>query len=125
MTDNPHTLERHRLPLARGQLKHARALMAPALRYAPRNPLLMAGALLLGVAGILAWRNRERITDAASPILEDARVRGQALVADALVKGHALMDEARASSLALGARAARLRRGEVSNVDQVLIFTTP
>ncbi|MFN9848776.1 MAG: hypothetical protein ACK56C_10435 [Alphaproteobacteria bacterium] len=112
MTDNPHTLESYRLPLARGRLKHARALMAPALRYAPRNPLLLAGALLLGVAGILAWRNRERITEAASPILEDAKVRGQALVIDALVKGRAVMDEARASSLSLGAKAARLRRGD-------------
>ena len=108
MTDNPHTLESYRLPLARGRLKHARALMAPALRYAPRNPLLLAGALLLGVAGILAWRNREPITEAASPILEDAKVRGQALVIDALVKGRAVMDEARASSLSLGAKAARL-----------------
>ena len=121
MTDNPHTLERYRLPLARGRLQHARALMAPALRYAPRSPLLLAGALLLGVAGILAWRNRVRSTVAASPILTDAKVRGQALVTDALVKGHALMDEARASSLALGATAARLRRGDagrsaVSNV---------
>lgn len=112
MTDNPHTLESYRLPLARGRLKHARALMAPALRYAPRSPLLLAGALLLGVAGILAWRNRERITEAASPILEDAKVRGQALVIDALVKGRAVMDEARASSLSLGAKAARLRRSD-------------
>ncbi|WP_397421144.1 LPXTG cell wall anchor domain-containing protein [Phenylobacterium sp.] len=121
MTDNPHTLERYRLPLAHGRQKHARALMAPAGRSVPATPLLLAGALLLGLAGILAWRNRERITEAASPILEDAMARGQALVTDALIKGNDLMDEARASSMAIGARVARLRRDDagrsaVSNV---------
>jgi LPXTG-motif cell wall-anchored protein len=121
MTDNPHTLERYRLPLAHGRQKHARALMAPAGRSVPATPLLLAGALLLGLAGILAWRNRERITEAASPILQDAMARGQALVTDALIKGNDLMDEARASSMAIGARVARLRRDDagrsaVSNV---------
>jgi LPXTG-motif cell wall-anchored protein len=95
--------------------------MAPAGRSVPATPLLLAGALLLGLAGILAWRNRERITEAASPILEDAMARGQALVTDALIKGNDLMDEARASSMAIGARVARLRRDDagrsaVSNV---------
>jgi LPXTG-motif cell wall-anchored protein len=121
MTDNPHTLEHYRLPLSRNNLKQARALMDPALRHAPASPLLLAGALLLGLAGILAWRNRERIAETASPILEDAKAAGQALVTDALIKGHDLMDEARASSMAIGARVARLRRDDagrsaVSNV---------
>ena len=40
-------------------------------RYVPKNPMLI-GAAVLGVAGVLAWRNREKIRATAAPLLQNA-----------------------------------------------------
>jgi len=110
MTERSDLLARYRLPISREQLKPAAALAAPAMRFARRNPLMLLGALALGVAGALAWRNREKIAQTAGPLIDDARARGQALVEEAKVKGHDLIEEARAATEALGEKAAGLRR---------------
>lgn len=100
MTDRPGTLARYRLPLSRDHIKRAGALVVPALRFAPKNPLLLVG-LLAGLGGYLVWRNRETISRRAGPVIASARTKGAALV-----------NEARATSQAFGANAARLRRGD-------------
>jgi hypothetical protein len=96
MTDLKETLSRYRLPLHRDHLKQAQAYAAPAMRYASKNPLLLIGAGLLALAGIVAFSNRKKIAATAGPLIEDARVRGQALMEEAAAKSHALMGEARA-----------------------------
>ena len=96
MTDHPNTLSRYRLPLRRDRLKQAREFTAPAMRYVPKNPLFLIGAALIGVAGFLAWRNRDKIAATAGPMIEDARARGQALMNEAAAKGQSLLDEAAA-----------------------------
>ncbi|WP_293676133.1 hypothetical protein [uncultured Phenylobacterium sp.] len=98
MTDLRETLSRYRLPLRRDHLKHAQHLTGPAMRYASRNPMLMIGAGLLALAGVLAFTNRRKIASTAGPLIEDARVRGQALMEEAAVKSHALMGEATAKT---------------------------
>ena len=100
MTDNPDTLARYRLPLSRDHIKRAGALVLPALRYAPRNPLMLVG-VLVGLGGYLVWRNREKISRTASPMISNARING-----------HELIDEAKAVTQVIGAKAARLRRGD-------------
>jgi len=110
MTDHLSNLAKYRLPWRRDRLAQAGAL-APALRFASRNPVLLIGAAALGVASLLAWRNREKISDFAAPILEDAKARGGELVADAKAKSHDLVEEARSRASAVGEKAARLRRG--------------
>jgi hypothetical protein len=107
MTDLREILSRYRLPLRRDHLKQARALAAPAMRYVPRNPLFLIGAALVGIAGFVAWKNREKIASTAGPLIEDARARGQALMDEAAAKSQALMGEATAKTQELleGAKA--------------------
>ena len=121
MTDRTETLSRYRLPLNSDHMKLARSYMAPMLRYAPRHPMFLVGAVLVGIGGILAWRNRDAIARTASPIFEDARTKGHALIEEALTKGHDLMEEAKVASAKIGAKANGLRHGDkgrdtVSNV---------
>lgn len=115
MTDIQETLKRYRLPLRRDQLKQARDFAAPALRYAPKNPLWFIGAAVLGLAGFVAWKNRERIAAATGPLIEDARVKGKALMDDATAKATSLIDEAKAKSEAVAEtvaeKVASVRRG--------------
>lgn len=69
-------------PLSREGLKRLGAIapvVRPIVRYAPKNPVLLIGAAALGVAGVLAWRNRRRIAEAARPLLENAATRGHAM----------------------------------------------
>ena len=96
MTDHPETLARYRLPLRRDHLKQAGALALPLLRRAPKNPLLLIGAAVIGIAGVLAWRNRDKIAATAQPIIDDARTKGQALMDDAKSRGQSLVEEAKA-----------------------------
>ncbi|MFN3582435.1 hypothetical protein [Phenylobacterium sp.] len=66
--------------LGRERLKRMGAIIPvvrPVARYVPKNPVLLIGAAALGVAGVLAWRNRRRIAEAARPMLESAAARGQ------------------------------------------------
>ena len=121
MTDLSETLARYRLPLSRDRVRRARTYLAPFLRYAPRNSMMLVGVLLVGVGGILAWRNRETIARTASPIIDEARLKGHALIDEALSKGHELMEEAMAASAAIGAKANGRHQGDagrdaVSNV---------
>ena len=96
MTDLKETLSRYRLPIRRDHLKQAQQYAAPAMRYASKNPLLLIGAGILALAGLVAFTNRKKIAATAGPLIEDARIRGQALMEEAAAKSHALMGEARA-----------------------------
>ncbi|WP_293905894.1 hypothetical protein [Phenylobacterium sp.] len=100
----------HARDAAMPMLKRMRVAGVPAIRRAPRSPLLLIGAAVLGVAGYLAWRNREKIA-AAAPAIEGAKVKGQALVHDAAAKGHELIDQAKAKGDAMVDKVARVRRG--------------
>jgi hypothetical protein len=103
MTDHPETSSRYRLPWRRDQMKQmagSRAL---------RNPALLIGAAVLGVVGVIAWRNREKIAQKTAPLIEDAKLKGQALIEDAKVKGQELIDEAKAKTEEV-AQKARVRR---------------
>ena len=121
MTDLSETLKRYRLPLRRDHLRQARAFAAPAMRYAPKNPLFLIGAAVLGIAGFMAWRNRDRIGAAAGPLIEDARAKGRVLMEDAAAKGQHLMDEAFAKGEAVagsvGERVAAARRRVAERID--------
>ena len=63
---------------ARDILKQG-AAAAPFIRYAPRHPALLIGAAVLGVAGMLAWKNREQIRAKAGPLLQNAMGQGAQL----------------------------------------------
>lgn len=109
MTDQPENLGPYRMPWRQDRLKQVGAL-TPMLRYIPKNPLFLLGAAAVGIAGVLAWRNRDRIATAAGPLLADARIKGQALVDEAKHKGEDLLDQARATGEAVVAKASRVRR---------------
>ena len=104
MTDHPETLAPYRMPWRRDHLKQAGAL-APMLRYVPRNPLFLIGAAAIGIAGVLAWRNREKIAATAGPMIDDAKAKGQALIDDARAKGEELIDQAKTTTEAVVAKA--------------------
>lgn len=58
----------------------ARAVkLVPYARYFPKHPALLVGAAVVGVLGVLAWRNREKIAQTAGPMLDAASERGLAL----------------------------------------------
>jgi hypothetical protein len=109
MTDQPETLAPYRMPWRRDQLKQVGAL-APMLRYVPKNPLFLIGAAVVGVAGVLAWRNRDRIARTTGPMIDDAKLKGQALIEDAKLKGEELIEQAKTTTEAVAAKAKRVRR---------------
>lgn len=115
MTDHPETLAPYRMPWRRDRMKQLGAL-TPMLRYVPRNPLFLIGAAVVGVAGVLAWRNRERIATAASPMIDDARARGQSLIEDAKAKGEELIEQAKTTGEAVAAKARARRRQPASDL---------
>lgn len=110
MVDNPNTLDRYRLPLNRGQLAQVATFAKPALMFARRNPFILIGAAVIGAAGMVAWRNREKIAATAQPLIEDARQKGHALIDDAKVRGEELIEQARTAGEAVAAKARRSRR---------------
>ena len=59
------------------QLKQA-AVLLPLARRLPKNPAFL-GLAAVGILGALAWRNRARIAEAAAPLINEARIKGQAL----------------------------------------------
>lgn len=109
MTDHPETLAPYRMPWRRDQMKQLGAL-TPMLRYVPKNPLFLIGAAVVGVAGVMAWRNRERIATAASPVIDDARAKGQALIEEARTKREELIEQAKSTGEAVVAKAKTRRR---------------
>ena len=108
MTDHPETLAPYRMPWKRDQVKQALAF-APMLRAVPKNPLFLVGAAVIGVAGVLAWRNRDRIAATAGPMIDDAKTKGQALIDDARTKGEELIEQAKTTTEAVVSKA-RARR---------------
>ena len=106
MTDHPETLAPYRMPWRRDQMKQLGPL-TPMLRYVPRNPLFLIGAAAVGVAGVLAWRNREKIAAKTTPMIDDAKAKGQALIEEAKTKGEELIDQAKATSEAVVAKTRR------------------
>ena len=109
MTDQPETLAPYRMPWRRDHVKQAMAF-APMLRRVPKNPLFLIGAAVIGVAGVLAWRNREKIAATAGPMIDDAKAKGQAMIDDARAKGEELIDQAKATTEAVVAKASRTRK---------------
>jgi len=100
MTDLQETLQdalaKYRLPLRRDQMKQARSYAAPAMRFASKNPLLLIGAGVLAIAGIVAFTNRKKIAAKAGPMIEDAKAKAAPMIEDAKVKAQAMMDGATA-----------------------------
>lgn len=111
MTDQPETLAPYRLPWRRDHLKQAGAL-APVLRYLPRHPALLIGAAAVGVAGVLAWRNREKIKAKTAPMIEDARAKGEAFVAETKAKGRTAVSKAKAKGETVAAKARTRRKAK-------------
>jgi hypothetical protein len=97
MTDHPEILSRYRLPWRRDQLKQGGKWSA-AMRYGPG---MLIGAAILGVAGFLAWKNRDKIAATAGPMIENAKARGQTLLEEARARSSTLIDEAKARSSTL------------------------
>jgi hypothetical protein len=67
---------------APGLMQRATAILPmarPIVRYVPKNPAILIGAAAVGVLGVLAWRNRRRIANAARPVLQDAADRAGAV----------------------------------------------
>jgi hypothetical protein len=60
------------------------------------NPLLLIGAGVLAIAGIVAFTNRKKIAAKAGPMIEDAKAKAAPMIEDAKVKGQAIMDGATA-----------------------------
>ena len=54
------------------------ATILPMARYVPKNPMFL-GAAAVGLLGILAWRNREKIRRTAGPLLQNAAERTSSL----------------------------------------------
>ena len=109
MTDQPDTLAPYRMPWRRDHVKQVVA-WAPMLRRVPKNPLFLIGAAAIGVAGVLAWRNRDKIAARTGPMIEDAKAKGQAMIDDARAKGEELIDQAKATTEAVVAKTTRSRR---------------
>jgi hypothetical protein len=121
MTDHPEPFARPRQGWRSNRLQQAGAV-GSVLRVIPKNPFLLIGAAVVGVVGVLAWRNRERIAEKSAPLIEDAKAKGHELIEDAKVLGQELIDEAKAKTQALGEKAARVRRRATSSTTPA---TTP
>lgn len=109
MTDHPETLAPYRMPWRRDSVKQAVAL-APMLRRVPKNPLFLIGAAVIGVAGVMAWRNRDKIAAKTGPMIDEAKVKGQALIEDAKAKGEELIEQAKTTTEEVVAKATRSRK---------------
>ncbi len=87
------TFNEGRAPLwSRENLKRVTAA-APMVKYVPKNPAFLLGALAVGVIGTLAWRNRQKIADRARPMIDDARERARPMLQSAAARGEALRDK--------------------------------
>jgi hypothetical protein len=106
MTDHPETLAPYRMPWRRDQMKQLGAL-TPMLRYVPKNPLFLIGAAAVGIAGVLAWRNREKIAARTAPMIDDAKAKGHALIDEAKTKGEELIEQAKTTGEAVVAKTRR------------------
>lgn len=106
MTDHPENLAPYRMPRTRDSLKQISAL-TPFLRYVPKNPLFLIGAAAVGLAGVMAWRNREKIAATTGPMLDEAKAKSASLIEDAKTKGEDLIDQAKATGEAVVAKTRR------------------
>lgn len=98
-----------------GAMGRARRMAAPAMRFASRNPVLMIGAGVLALAGVVAYANRRRIAASAGPLVEEAKVRGRALMDTAGARGQALLEAARTKGGEL-AEKVKMRRGAAAGI---------
>lgn len=110
MTDPLKALSRYRLPLKRDRLDQARKLTAPVLRKVRQNPFMLIGAVVVGAASVLAWRNREKIAATTGPLITDAKSKGRALVADAKAKGQSLIHSRSSDTATNGSEPLPVRR---------------
>lgn len=84
------TFEDGRAPLwSRENLKRVTAA-APLVRYVPKHPGFLLGALAVGLVGTLAWRNRQKIAARARPMIDDAAARARPMLESAAARGEAL-----------------------------------
>ncbi|MGA0607523.1 hypothetical protein ACO2Q0_16150 [Phenylobacterium sp. VNQ135] len=90
------TLAEGRAPLwSRENLKRVTAaapIVRPMVKYVPKNPVFLLGAIAVGVVGTLAWRNRQKIAERARPLIDDAAARARPMLESAASKGEALRD---------------------------------
>lgn len=121
MTDMPNVLDKYRLPLDRDRMKQAARLAGPALAFARRNPFILIGAAIVGVAGVAAWKNRDKIAeraqpllDKAQPLIDDAKLKGEALIEDAKAKGEELIEQAKSAGEAVAAKVSRSRKASTT-----------
>ena len=105
MTDLQETLQdalaKYRLPLRRDQMKQARSYAAPAMRFASKNPLLLIGAGVLAIAGIVAFTNRKKIAAKAAPMIEDAKAKAGPMIEDAKAKAAPMIEDAKVKGQAM------------------------
>jgi hypothetical protein len=87
------------------------ASIVPYARYVPKNPAILIGAAVLGVVGVLAWRNRAKIAATTRPLLQNAAAKGQELVEHAKAKGEELVETAKSTGETLAAKAKSIRGG--------------
>ncbi len=114
MTYHPERAARDRLRSSADHMRRA-AAAAPLVRYARRNPILLIGAAVVGIVGVFAWRNRDRISAEAGPLIRDARVKGQSLLEEARIRGGDLIEQARTATSAMATKATRsLDRDSIS-----------
>ena len=114
MTDMPNVLDKYRLPLDRDRMRQAARLAGPALAFARRNPFILIGAAVLGAAGVVAWKNRDRIAERAQPLIDDAKLKGEALIEDAKAKGEELIEQAKTAGEAVAAKVGRTRKASAT-----------
>ncbi|MCR5874834.1 hypothetical protein LRS10_12025 [Phenylobacterium sp. J426] len=89
----PTTFADGRAPLlSRENLKRVTAA-APLVRYVPKHPAFLLGAVAVGVLGTLAWRNRQTIAERARPMIDDARTRARPMLESAAARGEALREK--------------------------------
>jgi hypothetical protein len=105
-------LAKYRLPLKRDQVKQARDFAAPAMRFAARNPILLIGAGLVAIAGVVAFTNRKKIAARAGPVIDDAKAKGQAMLDDASAKGQELLETAKAKGEEIAGKVRARRTGD-------------
>ncbi len=74
MTDMPATTTTGRMEGLKTQamtyLDKARPLAKPAVAFVARRPRMLMGLGALGVVGLVAWMNREKIARVASPMID-------------------------------------------------------
>ena len=76
------------------RLMQRAAAILPLARRVPKSPFFL-GAAALGVLGVIAWRNRERIRQTAAPMLQQAADRARPMLQEAADRARPMLQSAR------------------------------